>query len=108
MASQVNFVKNFFPQIEKTLLDTLNYVYCNNVVNEKFVEGVIIPINKKDEIEKIENYRPITLLNIDYKILNKILNNRLKPYLRSIIYDHQHAQPGLSTHSATISIRDII
>ena len=68
------FYKEFFPQIKKTLLDALNYVYCNNVVNEKFVEGVITLIHKKDEIEKIENYRPITLLNIDYKILNKILN----------------------------------
>jgi len=101
------FYKEFFPQIKKTLLDALNYVYCNNAVNEKFVEGVITLIHKKDEMEKIENYRPITLLNIDYKILNKILNNRIKPYLRNIIYDHQHAQPGLSTHSATISIRDI-
>jgi len=39
-----------FPQIKKTLLDTLNYVYCNKVVNEKFVEGVITLIHKKDEI----------------------------------------------------------
>ena len=46
------FYKEFFPQIKKTLLDALNYIYCNNVVNNKFVEGVITLIHKKDEIKK--------------------------------------------------------
>jgi len=46
------------------------------------------------------------LLNCDYKLLSRILNNRIKPTLKQIISEQQHAAPGLSTHTATIVIRD--
>ena len=37
----------------------------------------------------IQNLRPITLLNIDYKIVEKMLANRLKPALSHIINEDQ-------------------
>lgn len=37
----------------------------------------------------ISNYRPITLLNTDYKIICKILANRLNPIVAQIIPNHQ-------------------
>jgi len=39
-------------------------------------------------------------------LLSRILNNRIKPTLKQIISEQQHAAPGLSTHTATIVIRD--
>ena len=64
--------------IVKTLTIIYNDIEKNGLDrNSKFTKGWICPIYKKGNKMEIGNYRPITVLNSDYKIMTRMLTTRL-------------------------------
>jgi hypothetical protein len=62
-----------------------------------FAEGWLCPLYKKNDRQGIANYRPITLLNSDYKIFTKALSLRLAQAAPSVIHENQAGfMPGRS------------
>jgi hypothetical protein len=53
--------------------------------------GVITLVPKVNEANTIKKYRPICLLNIDFKVFPKLLNDRLTPVANNIISESQTA-----------------
>ena len=55
----------------------------------RFNEGWMCPIYKKKEADNIANYRPITVLNTDYKVFTKAIATRLTKVAPSLIHPDQ-------------------
>ena len=54
-----------------------------------FAEGWICPLYKKNDPRLPSNYRPITLLNADYKIYTKALTMKLAKVAPNLIHENQ-------------------
>ena len=68
--------------------------------------GKITLIHKKGDTNILKNWRPVSLLNVDYKICSKVLTERLKPHLHNIIHLNQAC--GISGRSIHDHINLII
>lgn len=60
-------------------------------IPKNFTEGAIILIPKSKNIKTVDDLRPISLLNCDYKLFAKILANRITEILHNIIGEGQSA-----------------
>lgn len=54
-----------------------------------FALGWMCPILKKNDKREISNYRPITLLNTDYKLLTKVLAIQLMKHVPALVHPNQ-------------------
>ena len=55
-----------------------------------------------------KNYRPISLLSCDYKILSRILQTNLNPLMHYILYDTQFCAPGKQIGEAVLYLSTLI
>ena len=84
------FYKVFWKEISTTLIRALNYSYESGQLSTTQRRGIIKLIPKKDaEPYFIKNWRPLTLLNCDYKIPAKSIASRIKTVLPDLINNDQ-------------------
>ena len=64
---------------------------------------------KKGDLQEIKNWGPVSLLCVDYKLLSKVLSNRLKKLMDQLIHRSQTwCVPGRSIVDNVSLIRDIL
>jgi len=64
-------------------------IWNNERLPQQWNEGIICPVYKKGDRLNCNKYRPITLLNIAYKIFAILLNKRLRENIENKLEDNQ-------------------
>ena len=84
------FYSFFWNQLGKTMVNSFNYGFHKGELSISQRQSVIRLIPKKNKnLLYLKNCRPISLLNVDYKIASKALALRLKKVLSAIINNAQ-------------------
>ena len=84
------FYKFFWPDIKDYVFSSFEYAFQKGMLSldQRRAILTLLPKPGKD-IRLLKNWRPLSLLNTDYKILTKLLASRLQKVLPNIISEDQ-------------------
>uniref|UniRef100_A0A670I0Q6 Reverse transcriptase domain-containing protein n=1 Tax=Podarcis muralis TaxID=64176 RepID=A0A670I0Q6_PODMU len=104
------YYKTLKEYLVQPLMEVCNQIMEGKGAPESWREAFITLIPKlESEKTQLKNYRPISLLNVDYKIFADILANRLKKVLNEVIHKDQAGfLPGRHLSDNTRNIVDVL
>ena len=85
----IEFYKMFWKSIRYFLIEALSQIYTDEELTSTQKCSVLSLIHKKGEVDKLENYRPISLTNCDYKIIAFVFARRLQKVIDNLISRNQ-------------------
>ena len=103
----VDFYKVFWIQIKEVFYEMMISSYEEKYLHDSARKGILnlIPKPNKDS-RQIKNLRPITLLNTDYKIIEKAVANKMLPALEHII--HKDQRGFMKNRRISVNIRKML
>ena len=105
----VEFYHTFWEDIKYALINSLNEAYQAGELSPTQRRWILSLIYKKNDKTSLTNWRPISLLNTDYKILAHVLANRLKKVINKLINTDQAGYiKGRNISSNIRLIQDVI
>ena len=85
----VEFYRCFWGDIKHMVTDSLNAGFDKGELSCTQSQAIVTLLYKKGNKNHLDNWRPISLLNIDYKLVARVLTFRLKKVIHSIVSEDQ-------------------
>ncbi len=105
----VEFYKHFWGEICNLLVDSFNSSYREGELSTSQRQAVISLLDKGKDRLLIENWRPISLLNVDYKLVSKVMVHRIDNIIPKLVGLNQTGFiKGRYINDTVRSIYDII
>ena len=103
------FYCHFWDLLCDDLLAVYNSVLSSGRLSASQRCGVVRLLYKKGDKEDLRNWRPISLLNVDYKILSRVLARRLSSVLSTLVHhDQTCCVPRRTIHDNTRLLQDVV
>ena len=87
---QAELYKALDSENRTNLLQMFNKWNKEKKIDKEITKATVVSIFKKGDTAKLENYRPISLLNASYKIYSALIKNRLEEQLEQVISETQY------------------
>ena len=103
------FYKRFWTLLGKDLFEIFKNCLDSGVLPTSCTRAVLTLLPKKGDLGLLKNWRPVSLLCTGYKIIAKILSNRLKGCMDLIVHPSQtYCVPERTIMDNLFLIRDVI
>lgn len=105
----VKFFRHFWPELADIFSKLVDNIFRKNELCKSMKTGVLTLIPKKGDLRKLTNWRPISLLNTDYKIIAKTIANRISKIIQCLISEDQTCcLPGRDITGNVLIMQNII
>ena len=103
----VDFYKVFWKWLKQPYMEMVSLGYTEEKLHTSARQGILnlIPKAGKDT-RRVKNLRPITLLNTDYKLIEKAVANKMIPALKTIIHTDQRG--FMKNRRISVNIRKML
>ena len=103
-----DFFKHFWSLMGQDILDVFKECFEKGMLPASSRRAVLSLLPKKGDLTSLKNWRPVALLCTDYKILSKVLSNRLKLFIgQLIVVDQSYCVPDRSMLDSLFLMRDV-
>ena len=102
-------LKAAFGTICPYLIDLLNSIWTSGTVPAEWRNAVLVPIPKKGDLSRFDNWRGISLLDVVGKLVGRVLQSRLQRLAEKVLPESQCGfRRGRSCTDGTFCIRQLV
>ena len=102
------FYIKFWGIIKVQFVQIIKNIIHGTLLSNSQSKAIITLLPKGGDLKQLKSWRPISLICCDVKIVSKILANRIKPLMTSIISSNQFCVNGRTITDCNNELRDII